>query len=229
MEKVVQICVSDFKSYNTPSLPNLKTRLAGQRLILWEYSCSQKGHKETKPLFQESFNTDHGSKGLEPKRIVRWPNPSLLVHTWKTQDMLSQSHKVTGLVMEKWNPRLLHSRSLHTTSDSFLHHLIHCLFFLPFQVYNFHILLRIYTLLQTSNFELHEKTNSIIFITANLGKQSQSMIYGNSWLKKQHKEFATFFVSFRIFFLNREERHCKCLLEMHRGARGTWEAFSFSL
>lgn len=38
------------------------------------------------------------------------------------------------------------------------------------------------------------------------------MMYGNSRLsRKQHKEFAT--CEFLCFILNREERHCKCVLE----------------
>lgn len=140
------------KSHNTFSLTNLKTtHLSWIKTRLWRYFCSQNGHRNTKPLLPLGFNIDHGSKGLIPKGIMKWPIPILLFHRWKNQDIsLGESHTITELVMEKrssGSPGLMPSPQCHKAT--FLHQLTCCLFFPPSHVCNFHISLRFDILLQT--------------------------------------------------------------------------------
>lgn len=55
---------------------------------------------ETKHLLQESCSIDRRSEGFGVKMIMRWPNPSLLSHSWRSQDLLlSDLHEVTPVVV----------------------------------------------------------------------------------------------------------------------------------
>lgn len=124
------------------------------------------GIRKQTHLLQGSFN--HRSKVFsEPTSIIR-PNPSLLFHRWKNQDMLvSDSHKVSLPLGKKLNSRFpaLASSPLHQMLP-FCAILFTAYFsFLP-HVYNFHILLRFHVLLQTSqilDYMMRHKLNNLYY------------------------------------------------------------------
>lgn len=85
---------------NTLSLTNMRTIQ-----LSWIKTHPLRGFsRKQRHLLQKRFN--HGSKVFSELRSIIRPNPSLLFHRWKNQDMLlSDSQKVTQLLVEKLNPR----------------------------------------------------------------------------------------------------------------------------
>lgn len=147
--------------------------------------------------------TDQGSFQNQ-KIIIRRPNVSLLFHRQKNQDMsLSDSHKIIPQMVGKLNPRCPALTPLPTTPNaSFLCHLICCLFFfLPMCTIFIFYQGFMYCCRLLKFWIIWWDINSIIYITANLRKQSWRMMYSNWGLSgKQHKELATFLVKFWILF-----------------------------